>query len=66
LDQVVVCPVVASLFSSNSAEIAPKQNEVKKRRKALRPGLEKAKKQHRERVLTALAVAAGASKVSYI
>jgi hypothetical protein len=31
----------------------------------IRPGLQRAKKQHRERVLTALAVAAGASKVTY-
>jgi hypothetical protein len=43
-------------------------NKMTKRSKALRPGLEKAKKQQcelRERVLTARAVAAGASKVTY-
>ena len=57
--------VVASLFSSISADTAPKQKEVKKRCKGLPPGIQNAKKQRRERVLTALAVAAGASKVSY-
>jgi hypothetical protein len=44
--------------------MAPKQKEVEKRKK-LRPGLQKAKKQHRERVLTARAVAAGKSKVRF-